>query len=87
MNPMNPSQAPQQPTTQFPGQFGMFQQPMVQNLAMDYGQKLAEQGKEIVNKEFEKYIPVSKLKYYFAVDNNYVLKKLSLLFFPFAQKV
>ena len=81
------SQPNQQPNQQqFPGQFAMFQQPMVQNMAMDYGQKLAEQGKELVNKEFEKYIPVTKLKYYFAVDNNYVLKKLRLLFFPFAQK-
>lgn len=84
---MNPNQPPQQQNQQFPGQFSMFQQPMVQNMAMDYGQKLAEQGKELVNKEFEKYIPVTKLKYYFAVDNNYVLKKLRLLFFPFVQKV
>jgi protein transport protein YIF1 len=70
----------------FGQQFGVFQQPMMQDMAMQYGQKLADQGKEMVNKEFEKYIPVTKLKYYFAVDNRYVMNKLRLLFFPFAQK-
>lgn len=76
----------QQGTAGFPQQFAMFQQPMVQDMAMQYGQKLADQGKEMMNKEFEKYIPVTKLKYYFAVDNKYVLNKLRLLFFPFAHK-
>jgi protein transport protein YIF1 len=79
----------QDPTQQqggFQQQFAMFQQPMVQDMAMQYGQKLADQGKEMMNKEFEKYIPVTKLKYYFAVDNRYVLNKLRLLFFPFAHK-
>uniref|UniRef100_A0A7G3AGQ2 Putative conserved plasma membrane protein n=1 Tax=Lutzomyia longipalpis TaxID=7200 RepID=A0A7G3AGQ2_LUTLO len=67
----------------FPGQFSMLQQPIVQDMAMQYGQRLADQGKELVNREFEKYIPVTRLKYYFAVDNRYVINKLSLLFFPF----
>lgn len=67
-------------------QFSVFQQPMVQDMALQYGQKLADQGKEIVNTHFEKYIPVTKLKYYFAVDNKYVLHKLRLIFFPFTQK-
>ncbi|BHF60858.1 Protein yif1b [Sparganum proliferum] len=31
----------------------------------------------------EKFISISKLKYYFAVDNGYVAKKLSILIFPF----
>lgn len=83
MSGADPSQ--QQPGA-FGQQFAMFQQPMVQDMAMQYGQKLADQGKEMVNKEFEKYIPVTKLKYYFAVDNRYVLNKLRLLFFPFAHK-
>lgn len=70
----------------FGQQFGMLQQPMVQDMAMQYGLKLADQGKDIMNKEFEKYVPVTKLKYYFAVDNRYVMNKLRLLFFPFAHK-
>jgi hypothetical protein len=83
----NPQQQQQhQGAAGFPQQFAMFQQPMVQDMAMQYGQKLADQGKEMMNKEFEKYIAVTKLKYYFAVDNKYVLNKLRLLFFPFAHK-
>uniref|UniRef100_A0A182FQN7 Protein YIF1 n=2 Tax=Anopheles albimanus TaxID=7167 RepID=A0A182FQN7_ANOAL len=64
-------------------QFSMFQQPIVQDMAMQYGQKLADQGKEIVHSQIEKYLPTSKLKYYFAVDNLYVIKKLKVIFFPF----
>lgn len=69
----------------YPGQFSMFQQPIVQDMALQYGQKLADQGKELVHSHFEKYIPVNKLKYYFAVDNKYVVNKLRLIFFPFTQ--
>lgn len=75
------------PGSTIPPQFAMFQQPMVQDMAMQYGQKLADQGKELVNKEFEKYIPVTRLKYYFSVDNKYVINKLRLLFFPFTHRV
>ena len=71
---------------QFP-QFAMFQQPIVQDMAMEYGQRLADQGKQIVENQFSKWVPVAKLKYYFAVDNNYVINKLRLLFFPFTHKV
>lgn len=67
--------------------FGVFQQPIVQDMAMQYGQKLADQGKQIVESHFEKYVPITRLKYYFAVDNNYVINKLRLLFFPFTHSV
>ncbi|XP_037948544.1 protein YIF1B-B-like isoform X1 [Teleopsis dalmanni] len=67
-------------------QFAVFQQPIVQDMAMQYGQRLADQGKQLVENQFEKWIPVAKLKYYFAVDNNYVINKLRLLFFPFTHK-
>lgn len=70
----------------FTQQFSMLQQPMVQDMALQYGQKLADQGKDLVNKEFEKYVSITKLKYYFAVDNRYVMSKLRLLFFPFAHR-
>ncbi|XP_023290929.2 protein YIF1B-B isoform X1 [Lucilia cuprina] len=78
---------PQQPGVagQFP-QFAMFQQPIVQDMAMEYGQRLADQGKQMVENQFSKWVPVAKLKYYFAVDNNYVINKLRLLFFPFTHK-
>lgn len=66
-------------------QFVVFQQPIVQDMALQYGQKLATHGKELVNTQFEKYVPVTKLKYYFAVDNKYVINKLTIIFFPFSQ--
>ncbi|XP_037713368.1 protein YIF1B-A isoform X2 [Drosophila subpulchrella] len=73
------------PPGQYP-QFAMFQQPIVQDMAMQYGQRLADQGKQIMENQFERWVPVAKLKYYFAVDNAYVGRKLRLLFFPYIHK-
>nr|XP_027215154.1 LOW QUALITY PROTEIN: protein YIF1B-like [Penaeus vannamei] len=53
------------------------------NMAMQYGQSLVGQGREYVDTELEKYVSMTQLKYYFAVDTRYVMKKLQLLFFPF----
>nr|XP_036877335.1 protein YIF1B [Manis javanica] len=55
----------------------------VSSMAMAYGSSLAAQGKELVDKNIDRFIPVTKLKYYFAVDTMYVGKKLGLLFFPY----
>lgn len=71
---------------QFP-QFSMFQEPAVQGMALQYGQQLADHGKKLVENQFSKWVPISKLQYYFAVDNNYVINKLRLIFFPFVHKV
>lgn len=49
--------------------------------------QLADTGKSMIKQEVERYVPVTKLKYYFAVDTKYVLSKLFLLFFPFTHKV
>lgn len=76
-----------QPPNSFATQLSMLQQPMVQDMAMQYGQRLADHGKQLVESQFEKYVPVTRLKYYFAVDNNYVVRKLVLLLFPFTHKV
>uniref|UniRef100_A0A182Q771 Protein YIF1 n=1 Tax=Anopheles farauti TaxID=69004 RepID=A0A182Q771_9DIPT len=83
--PRQPGQPPSLPAMGG-AQFAMFQQPIVQDMAMQYGQKLADHGKEIVHSHIEKYLPISKLKYYFAVDNSYVVNKLKIIFFPFLQK-
>lgn len=61
----------------------VFAQPMVADLAMQYGASMMGAGRQMVDKELEKYVPVSRLKYYFAVDTKYVANKLRLLFFPF----
>ena len=37
--------------------------------------------------QIDRFVSVSKLKYYFAVDTTYVVKKLGLLVFPFTHKV
>lgn len=81
----NPNAPPSQQNA-FPSQFSMLQQPMVQDMALQYGQRLADQGKQLVETQFEKYVPVTRLKYYFAVDNNYVVRKLILLLFPFTHR-
>lgn len=83
----NPPAGPNVEPTGIGAPFTMLQQPMVQDMALQYGQKLADQGKQLVETQFEKYVPVTRLKYYFAVDNNYVVKKLILLLFPFTHKV
>ncbi|XP_055519720.1 protein YIF1B isoform X2 [Leucoraja erinacea] len=62
---------------------GILSDPMMSNLAMAYGSSLASQGKNIVDKNIDRFIPVSRLKYYFAVDTIYVGKKLGLLVFPY----
>lgn len=64
-----------------PGQ-SILSDPM-SNLAMAYGSSLASQGRAMVDKNLDRFIPISKLKYYFAVDTVYVGKKLGLLVFPY----
>lgn len=66
------------PMQNFPAA-AMMSDPMV-SAATDYGRQFAEQQKEKISK----YVSVSRLKYYFQVDNAYVGKKLGLLLFPFA---
>ncbi|XP_016347027.1 protein YIF1B isoform X2 [Sinocyclocheilus anshuiensis] len=65
----------------YPGQ-ALLSDP-VSNLAMAYGSSLASHGKEMMDKNLDRFIPISKLKYYFAVDTVYVGKKLGLLVFPY----
>jgi hypothetical protein len=69
---------------QFPGQ--QFLQDPVTNMAVQYGQALAGQGKDLVNQNIQQYVASSKLKYYFAVDTAYVGKKLGLLLFPYTHR-
>ncbi|CAG5990043.1 unnamed protein product [Menidia menidia] len=63
----------------------MFTDPMA-NAAMMYGSSLANQGKDIVHKEIGRFMSVNKLKYFFAVDTKYVLKKLMILMFPYTHQ-
>ncbi|XP_071791931.1 protein YIF1B-B-like isoform X1 [Asterias amurensis] len=65
----------------FPGQ-QLMNDPMA-NMAMQYGAGLADHGKEVMEKQIDRFMSVSKLKYYFAVDTAYVFKKLAILLCPF----
>uniref|UniRef100_G3PY35 Protein YIF1 n=1 Tax=Gasterosteus aculeatus aculeatus TaxID=481459 RepID=G3PY35_GASAC len=63
----------------------VFADPMA-NAAMMYGSSIANQGKDMVNKEISRFMSVNKLKYFFAVDTRYVLKKLMILMFPYTHQ-
>lgn len=66
-----------------PGGYPLMHDPMAA-MAVQYGSALAGQGKDMVHQKIERYVSVSKIKYYFAVDTSYVGRKLLLLLFPFA---
>lgn len=59
----------------------------VASMAVKYGSTLADQGKEYVTQNVDRWFSVSKLKYYFAVDTTYVAKKLLIILFPFINRV
>ena len=88
------STIPQQPFSQQQQQSVPFFNPLqasannlfsdpVASMAVKYGSSLADQGKDYVTQNVDKWFALSKLKYYFAVDTTYVAKKLTLLAFPF----
>ncbi|CAH1986876.1 unnamed protein product [Acanthoscelides obtectus] len=85
-----PQQAPQDMSYNYKpsatSNLDVFAAPMVQDMALQYGQQLAGVGTSKIKNEVEKFVSISELKYYFAVDTKYVLNKLWLLFFPFTNK-
>jgi len=85
-----PQQQPSRPQPQAAPSFQQYgqyiQDPMVANMAMQYGSSLATSGKAYVEQNLDRYIPVSRVKFYFAVTTDYVLHKLMLLLFPFLNK-
>ncbi|XP_059728464.1 protein YIF1B [Haemorhous mexicanus] len=62
---------------------GAFLAEPVSSLAAAYGSSLASH----VEGNLGRWVPVSRLKYYFAVDTVYVGRKLRLLVFPFGHQV
>uniref|UniRef100_A0A8C9G007 Protein YIF1 n=1 Tax=Pavo cristatus TaxID=9049 RepID=A0A8C9G007_PAVCR len=59
----------------------------VSTIAAAYGSSWASQGREMMDRNIDRFLPVGRLKYYFAVDTVYVGRKLGLLFFPFLHQV
>jgi hypothetical protein len=84
--PQQQQQQQQQPFFNPMQQANLFNDPMA-NMAVKYGANLADQGKEYVAQNVDRWFSLSQLKYYFAVDTNYVARKLLLLLFPFANQV
>jgi len=80
---MQPQQGYMQPSQLIPG--ALMNEPMA-NMALQYGSSIADQGKEVLQKNMEKYISTSTMKYYFAVDTKYVTKKIMLLLWPFSHQ-
>lgn len=78
--PSSDNQGAEFASPQFATQF--LAQPVVTDMAMQYGNALVGTGKQ----HLEKYVPITALKYYFAVNTDYVFAKLMLLFFPFTHK-
>ncbi|XP_077995386.1 protein YIF1B-A-like isoform X2 [Glandiceps talaboti] len=56
------------------------------NMAVQYGASLAGQAGHMMEQNVDRFVSMSKLKYYFAVDTTYVGKKLALLCFPFTHQ-
>jgi len=82
----NPSQGGnEQMNFNIPSQ--IFQNPAMANIALQYGQNFVGQGKVAIDREINKYLNTSRVKYYFSVDTTYVFKKLGLLLFPFTHAV
>ena len=60
--------------------------PMFSAAAQQYGEDLASRGQAYVGQNVNRFLAVSHIKTYFAVDTNYVLKKLAILLFPFTHR-
>ena len=52
-------------------------------MAMQYGQDMVGRGQEELKKNLDKYVSIGQLKYYFAVDTNYVGRKIGKTFQTF----
>lgn len=56
-------------------------------LGLHFGNQALAAGQTLVNQNINRYFDLPSLKYYFNVDNLYVLKKVALVLFPFRHKV
>lgn len=56
---------------------------LVTSVGLAYGSQAFYAGQQYLNQNMNRFVNPSQLKYYFAVSNEYVLKKLNLLLFPF----
>ncbi|KAM9168622.1 LOW QUALITY PROTEIN: protein YIF1B-like [Mergus octosetaceus] len=81
-----PAAPPSSSAARLPPPAAAFLAEPVSSLAAAYGSSLASQGRDIVDRNLDRFVPVGRLKYYFAVDTVYVGRKLGLLVFPFGHQ-
>lgn len=55
-------------------------------LGIEVGRSALNYGQEYIGKNFNQYVSVSALKYYFQVSNSYVLRKIGVVLFPWRHK-
>ena len=87
------SQAPPPPNPQTPDQqmfnpnqaAQMFGNQQFQQMGMQMGQQFIGQQADLIKSKAEQYIPTTKLRYLFAVDNSYVFNKLKIIILPWLQ--
>ncbi|ORY07882.1 hypothetical protein K493DRAFT_201596 [Basidiobolus meristosporus CBS 931.73] len=54
-----------------------------QAIGMQFGRSAVMAGQDYVNKNLDRYVNVTNLKFYFNISNMYVVNKIRLLLFPF----
>jgi hypothetical protein len=60
----------------------MFQNQQFQQMGMQMGQQFIGNHAEQIKAKASEYIPTTRLRYLFAVDNSYVLNKIKIILLP-----
>ena len=60
---------------------------MATQVGLAYGARALDAGQQYLNQNVNRWINIPQLKYYFAVSNHYVYRKLQRILFPFRTKV
>ena len=63
----------------------MFGNDQFQQMGMAMGQQVLGQNVDLLKSKAQEYIPTTRLRYLFAVDNGYVFNKLKIILLPWFQ--
>ena len=85
--PQQQYQQQQQPPQMFSpaGAGQMFGNDQFQQMGMAMGQQVLGQNVDLLKSKAQEYIPTTRLRYLFAVDNGYVFNKLKIILLPWFQ--
>jgi hypothetical protein len=84
-NPYQPAPAPGGNGAFAPGFEGFINDPTA-HMGFQVGKTAMMAGQEYMEQNFNRYVSIPALKHYFNVSNSYVLRKLSLVLFPWRHK-